>query len=407
MKLNLNSRLNRILVVCFVSFFSAYLIHSSIISWLSSTYAIKGTESGYRKAISLNPHNPLYYFLLGMYLNLDFGDSKEEVLSLYKQALELSSFNYTYWISLAEFFTEKGKTGKAEYALRVATNMAPGVPSLRWRAGMLAANLGTRDAVLENLSEVIANDPRRRNMAFAALWQVVGDAQEILDLVTDDVLPSYIYFLMQTKRLEETKLAWKRYDPRVNDTTNLAIKYVNFLIEEGDISSARFVWKETFGDWQGIWNGRFEEEPMNGGFDWRVRNVEGVRIERVKNESGKSHSIMVSFDGKHNVDFRHLYQFIAVTPVSEYVLSSDMKADGITTRNGIQWEVYCYSSGKSLGMTKPIIGTHDWHSVKLPFKTPGDCSLIVIRLRRHESDKLDRFISGSVWIDKVELNNSR
>ncbi|MDA2918209.1 hypothetical protein MYX76_01720 [Desulfobacterota bacterium AH_259_B03_O07] len=407
MNLNLNSRLNQILVVCFVSFFSAYVIHSSIISWLSSSYAIKGTESGYREAMSLNPHNPLYYFLLGTHLNLDFGDSKEEVLSLYKKALELSPFNYNYWISLAEFFTEKGKTAKAEYALRVATNMAPGVPSLRWRAGILATNLGDKDSVLDNLSEVIAKDPNRRTRAFAALWQIVGDAEKILNIISDNELPSYLKFLIKTKRLEEANIAWKRYDPKGDHTINLTIKYVNFLIGEGDISSARFVWKETFGHWEGIWNGNFDDEPMNGGFDWSSYEIEGVEIERDTVIGKDNRSMKITFDGNHNVDFRHLYQTVPIDENSDYILKLYMKSTGITTRNGIQWEVYCYYSGKIIGVTKPIVGTHDWHSVKLPFKTPRDCNLIVIRLRRHESDKFDRFISGSVWIDNVELDNSK
>ena len=418
MHLDLPFLYQRIVVILLAFFLSVFFIRHAIQSWVSELYAQEAPQpQGLRKALSFDPENPQYYFSLGTYLHIfDYTAYTEEVFSFYKRALELSPFNHGYWISLAEFLAEEGKNEKAMYALWHATDMAPAFVPLRWRAGMLAIKLGNKEAVLENLSVVIASDPKKRTGAYAALWQMIEQGEEILDKVSEDALPSYLGFLMDTGRAAEARLAWKRLRESGNTSRELLLKYVDFLLREGYltsatlredyISSAKGVWKEAFGDWGGVWNGDFEEEPMKGGFDWGLDEVEGAEIERDKDKWEGNYSIKVAFDGEHNVDFHHLWQIVPVDKDSDYILSSYMKSDGITTRNGIQWEIYCYDSEGLYSVTEPLVGTHNWHLVKLSFRTPVGCRAVVVRLRRFESDRLDRLISGRIWVDKVELNKS-
>jgi hypothetical protein len=76
----------------------------------------------------------------------------------------------------------------------------------------------------------------------------------------------------------------------------------------------------------------------------------------------------------------------------------------ITTRNGISWEVYCYPTGSMTKATEPLTETAGWKRVELSFHTPSDCKSILLRLRRYKSPKLDRYISGTAWIDDVKLS---
>jgi hypothetical protein len=360
---------------------------------------------GLKKALALENENPEYIYFLGRYLHIsDYKAPRSEVLSLYKRALELSPFDYNYWLSLAELLAEEGEKEKALYILNHTTEMAPGVMSLRWRAGVLGIKLGDKETLSVNFRAVIASDPKRRTEAYAALWEIIGQEGEILVLVSDNALSSYLRFLMDTGRVEETKLVWKRLGEAGETSRDLALDYVSFLLKEDQISLAQGVWREIFGDRKGMWNGNFGETPMNGGFDWRLGKPEGVSIER-ENDNG-NFSIELIFDGEHNVDFYHLWQIVPVDEGSKYILSSYMKSDGITTRNGVQWEIYCYKSEGLHFTTEPLVGTHDWRLVNLPFQTPKDCHAIVVRLRRFESDKLDRYIKGRVWVGKVELNKS-
>lgn len=407
MKISLNSKLQRVTAISILMVFSFLLIRAIIISWVSRIYTVEGTRPGIQEAISLTPNNPDNYFLLATYLRLENIDDTETILKLYEKSLELNPFNYNYWFGLAEFLKNKRFDEKAIYALEKATYLAPGVVSLRWEAGLLALELDRRDLVLSNLSKVMSVDPERRKLAFAVLWQYINRGDEILESIPGNGLASYIEFLIDTNRLDESKLAWVKLKDNEELSESLYLRYTNYLINQRDIVFAKELWKGRYGDWSGIWNGSFENEPLNSGFDWRLADdANGVEISRVSDRFDGDHSIEISFDGKHNVDFAHVEQIVPVEPNQEYLLVSHMKADGITTENGVGWEVHCFKADGPVWTTETIVGTQDWKIVTLSFKTPENCDAIVVRLRRYKSRKLDRFISGHLWVDKVELRNS-
>jgi len=56
-----------------------------------------------------------------------------------------------------------------------------------------------------------------------------------------------------------------------------------------------------------------------------------------------------------------------------------------------------------LQSTENIVGTSGWFSQLLEFKTNSDTRLLLVRVARPPSNKLDAQISGVVWIDQVSL----
>ena len=113
-------------------------------------------------------------------------------------------------------------------------------------------------------------------------------------------------------------------------------------------------------------------------------------------------SLKIVFNGKENVDFRHVYQFVALKPNSEYVLKAHMKTKAVTTKSGIRIEI----SGVGpafYGASESLIGDNGWKELMIAFRTPPQSQGGVVRVRREKTDKFDRFISGTVWIDNVSL----
>jgi len=49
------------------------------------------------------------------------------------------------------------------------------------------------------------------------------------------------------------------------------------------------------------------------------------------------------------------------------------------------------------------VGTSGWSSQHLEFKTTADTRLLIVRVARPLSEKLDNLIGGTVWIDRVSL----
>ncbi|MEZ4547523.1 MAG: hypothetical protein R3B51_07320 [Thermodesulfobacteriota bacterium] len=219
-------------------------------------------------------------------------------------------------------------------------------------------------------------------------------------------MPEYLHFLISTRRVSEAEQAWGKLSNTAEIPQDIFQRYVSFLITENKPQAAKEAWAKRLGDWQGVWNGDFEKEITSAGFDWRRGKVEGVNITRIRNTDNRGYSLKIDFDGSSNVDFSHLRQIVPVFGNSDYELSSNMKSKGLTTRNGLFWDVSCWGPGGSGSMhtrTGEVLGTSDWHEVSTSFKTPPGCEYVVIRLRRQPDNDLGRKITGPVWIDNVEL----
>jgi hypothetical protein len=151
-------------------------------------------------------------------------------------------------------------------------------------------------------------------------------------------------------------------------------------------------------------NGGFEKEKiLGGGFDWKIEKVPGAEISSDPSMAfeGKR-SLKIVFDGKENLDFGHVYQFVPLEPDREYLLKANMKTKEITTKSGLKIEIL--GVGPAFYKTSEIlIGDNEWKELVVPFRTPVQSQGGLIRIRREKTDKFDRFISGTVWIDNFRL----
>ena len=157
-------------------------------------------------------------------------------------------------------------------------------------------------------------------------------------------------------------------------------------------------------DGNGITNGSFENEKiLGGGFDWKIAGVKGAKVgfDRSVACEGKS-SIRITFDGKENVDFHHVYQIVLLKPNTDYLLKAYIKTQEVTTKSGLKIEVYGIGSAFH-GSSESVVGDNDWKELTVTFRTTPQSQAGVVRVRREKTDKFDRLISGTVWIDDVRL----
>jgi len=115
-------------------------------------------------------------------------------------------------------------------------------------------------------------------------------------------------------------------------------------------------------------------------------------------------AVRIEFDGTRNVDYGNLLQYVLVRPNTPYRFSGHMRTDAITTDSGPRFQVFnAYEPGKEFAATENVVGTSEWREQKVEFKTAGDTRLLVVRIARPTSRKLDNKIAGTVWIDDVRL----
>ena len=146
-----------------------------------------------------------------------------------------------------------------------------------------------------------------------------------------------------------------------------------------------------------------QEKGFGRGFDWKIENVTGAEVSydsSIAYEGKKS--LKIVFNGKENVDFRQVSQFVPLKSDTEYILKAYMKTKGIATRSGLKIEVLGINQGTYQG-SEPLIGDNDWKEMVASFRTAANSPGGLVRIRRERTDKFDRFISGTVWIDNVQL----
>jgi hypothetical protein len=81
-----------------------------------------------------------------------------------------------------------------------------------------------------------------------------------------------------------------------------------------------------------------------------------------------------------------------------------MRAEGVTTDSGPRMEVFdAYDMGKLFLYTSGVVGNSEWSLERIDFDTGPDTHLVVVRVARPASKKLDNRIKGEVWLDQVSL----
>lgn len=404
MKFTLGSRFSLYTSIFLTITITLFLSWSSLMSWLSYVYAGDPPPAGFNEAIVVESENSQLYFMLAQfYVNYDFKVPRGQIYNLYRKALELNPLNYSYWYYMAEFLSTEGKRDEALFALKQATELAPGVVALRWKAGMLASRLGDEKSLLDNLWPVIAFDPGRRKKAFIVLWQSLRNGDKIAEIIPDISLPEYLNFLIETRRIPEAEKVVGKFAYIDEIPKHIFLRYVSMLVNNNMIESAKKAWISKFGKWEGVWNGDFEKGLLNAGFDWTFNEVKGSKITMENDAARKGNSIMIEFDGSNNVDFYHFRQNIPVKANTRYELTAYMKSQDLTTGSGLFWEVFCPLSKELKANSEQVLGTTVWHPVTVRFETPIDCDFVRIVLRRVKSNSIYAKISGTVWIDDVRL----
>lgn len=368
-------------------------------------------------AIRAIPSNPDPYYRLGLFyqwdmLNVDLRES----LNYLKEAIRRNPLEQEYWINVARIYARRGEHQASERALENVIRVFPASYQGRWVSGNLLLQQGAFEKALPHFSYLLANYPNQSPMVYDVLGKATDDSDFILEkLVPKDPvsLKQYLSYLYEVGDKELVQKAWKKrdafaYQPDRNET----LRHIEFLISRGELSEAFQIWKARLRE-EGlppssesdlITNGGFEKEKiLGGGFDWKIEKVPGVEISFDPSTTleGKR-SLKIVFNGKENVHFHHVHQFVSLKPDTEYILKANMKTQAVTTKSGLKIEISgigpaFYKASESL------VGDNEWRELTVAFRTPPQSQGGWVRVRRERTDKFDRYISGTVWIDHVRL----
>jgi len=378
---------------------------------------INPSQENLLKAIRLSPPNPEPYYRLGLFYQWDIHhiDLKESAYYL-RKAIERNPLEQEYWLQLAKILQRTGESSVSQRALENAIRVFPTGYRGRWMSANLFLQQGDIEKALLHFSYILAHYPNQGSLVYDVLEKAVGDSDFVLERIVPKDPSSFRQYLSYLYGMGDPASARKAWAKRLSfgyqADRGETIRYIEFLISQGEFNEALQVWRarfqeeglSSFSESDLITNGDFgKDQILGGGFDWKIENVPGTEVSFDPSIAfeGKR-SLKIVFTGKENVDFYHVYQFVPLKPNTEYVLRANMKTQAVTTKSGLKIEVL--GAGQSFhSASETLTGDNEWRKLIVRFRTPAPLQGGLVRVRREKTDKFDRYISGTVWIDHVSL----
>jgi hypothetical protein len=391
---------------------------------IAAWYFGRGTFEGVKRSAAWEPQNPHYLNALARAIQVSFtADDRTQILRLYEKVTRLAPAESEYWVELGSAYELDGKLEDAKRAYGRALQSFPNSPEINWRVANFELRAGRLPEALRALRKTVTTEPGMREAAFDLAFRAAVPGDEILAQVIPpekEILFEYLSFLLDTKRLDDAAHAWAQilatsiaFEPAE------AFRYLDDLIVNRRVDELAAAWTAlaernparihlSAGDENLVTNGSFEQEILNGGLDWRVVAREGAHVELDRQTffDGAA-SLAIHFDGRQNLDYSHVYQYVLVQANTEYQFHAYRRGMGLTSDRGPRIEIVdAYSRGNLSLSTEGILGTTGWSQSSLRFRTGPDTRLLMIVVARSPSRKFDNQIAGTFWMDQVSLTTA-
>ena len=408
------------------AFLTAVIVCSGILAFFGGKAAVaallnRSVDSQlWLKAAKLEPGNAEYWAHVGLSQQWDLSleGGRDAVLYL-KKATQLNPQSSDLWLALADAYESLGDAALAEEAYQKAQADYPISSDVAWRYGNFLLYEQQSPRAYQQIRRALAVDPSLTEKAVAQCWGFKPDVEPILDQVLPPESEYYmraIDFFLTQKSPDAALAVWNRQrELGLSVKLDGAVPLVDVLIQQNRVPEAQQTWNEVLqavkwssdreDDGTLVWNGGFEHKFANGGFDWREIPVKGAKfdIDRFVAHSG-SRSLRIRFDSTANLDFAHVFHYVAVEPARHYQFSAYLKTEEISTDRGIGFEVFDpWHPAQVHTVTSNMDGTNPWTAVQSEIVTGPDTHLLEIVVRRTPSWKFDNKLGGTVWIDDVKL----
>jgi tetratricopeptide (TPR) repeat protein len=422
MILRLSTSAERAAIVIVALLLAAFLSYFSIRNARAEHLAGLETPAGLSRAAQLEPGNARNWFLLGHYwlYNLEDPDVHRAIRA-YQTSLALDPRSADTWLDLAAAYESEADFTGTRDAFRSAKQAYPLSAEVAWRYGNFLLRMGEQEAAFDEIRQAVQADPRRAAEAVSRCMRVYPDLAEILDRVlppSRDVYLGVMNSLVADNNLPDALLLWSRLAAlhpqiRISDVHLL----IEALQQRRESKLARQIWDQaaTFAGLTQlhgplgslVWDGSFESGVSGEGFSWRIPPLTGgveTFLDTSEKHSGKQ-SLRLTFDGKHNVNFLDVCQYVVVEPSTTYRFSAWVLTRSITTDQGIRFYLGPFPSSAASPpiSTSDLRGTQPWTKIELPWTSPKDVHEMQICLQRNATDNSDNRIQGTAWIDDVAL----
>jgi len=412
MRMQSRSRQFSFAAACIV--FAGLYLELAVRPYCASRLATIPTKDNLQKAIRLEPSNAEYRELLGRYLAFSDQDL-DGGISNYRVAVDLNPYVARYWLDLASAYQVANHTREQRESLERAVQADPTTPHVAWEAANFFLVQGDREKALHHFRVVVANDPEKVDAALQLCWRATGDENQTLNEALPerpDLYFSFLRLLIHNQETAAAKNVWNRL-VTLNQafSLQLAFPYLRFLLAQHEVEAAQDAWRQIAtlnaslvpylpSRENLIVNGGFEENVLNGGFDWSYLSNPHVALAVDTSEfhSG-TRALSITFDGQNPPD-AGIYQFIPVKPNTQYEFSAAYKTEELVTASGPRFAIADAYTDASYVLTDDSMGTNPWRLQQARFQSGPNTQLVMLKITRDPAGPL---IRGKLWIDDLKL----
>jgi hypothetical protein len=384
----------------------------------------KSTEvSEVRKGLVLDPDNPELHDRLSQLYGDSLGLSNlTEGVAQARRATALNPNKFDYWLSLASACESVRDNTCADQALQRALVLSPMTPLVWWVAGNHYLRTERPEAALPCFRRLLGLAPGYTTAAFNLALRAYDDPQMILESVVGGgkdprLALAFADFLSAHNDFDAARQAWTQTVAHGSPFTFVAVQpYIERLISHGRYAEAQAVWADLEqkgvvarpaegAGGERVFNGGFEQPPLDAGFDWRSPSSPYVSVDFTDSSPFQgARCLRVDFPVSQNDEFEPTYQIVPVAANKVYTLAAYVRSRDITSDSGPCLRVVdaacpgCWSAS-----TAATVGTTSWHSVTLKFSTGAATQAVRLSVWRPRSRTFPMEISGSFWLDAVSM----
>ncbi len=391
--------------------------------------ALLGGETDLRalqRAVALDPANPDHHHRLGWILCYAAPSTQTtEGLAYLRRATVLNPHWPPYWSDVASVCESLGDRPCADMTVKRSLDTGPMKPAIHWMVANYYLRSDRLDEALDHFAKLLKMSPDYAGASFRVLSSAVKDPDIIFDrLFSLDREPAlmleYVTFLSLKGRQDAAFRVWTAVVKAHGSFDFLAAKpYLQCLIDTGRYQEAVTVWHDLArlgvvsddsvsvpGNL--IFNGSFEQAPLDAGFDWRYGEVQYVFVDF--GSSGGyhgGHSLRLEFTGDRNGNYEPVFQLVPVEPSHRYRLSAYVRSEAVSSTSGPRLRVVDAARSDVLdASSQDSIGTTGWHFVEIRFSTGPETHILRVSVWRPAAVAFPVGIGGTFWVDAVSLTSA-
>jgi len=345
-----------------------------------------------------------------------------ESLHHLRRATQLSPASRAYWSDLEVACESRGDVQCVNQAGERLLQLCPMVPFYHWLAAQSCLRTNQLDAALAQFRRLLELDSTYAPDAWGSLQTVEKPEavfQRVLAGNPDAPLKvGYVGFLSSQGDDDGAYRIWRLVAADAPPFPfSSAAPYLERLISLGRIEEAVNVWQDlerlgivkrsaTNEKDNLVFNGDFEQSPLNAGFDWRTVPTTYLAVDF--SAPGAYHGarcLRVDFTVSRNDEYGPVYQIVPVLPNHAYVLEAFVRSQDITSDTGPCLRVSdTQPAGFPDAISDTTVGTTPWHPLRLSFSTGPQTRAVRLSFWRPRSRVFPMEISGTSWLDAVSLH---